>query len=101
MAKLRECIVCGTKYKYCRSCSQAYNPTETWRSIYCCENCRSIYHVIDKFRSKKIDAKEAQKQIELLDKPAKYTDFLQEFIDKIYAVEDKKEKETGSKFLKK
>jgi len=44
MAKLRTCLVCGAKYKYCNSCGD-YNPEETWRFLFDNEKCHDIYDI--------------------------------------------------------
>lgn len=62
MDKARTCIVCGKKYNYCPHC-RSYNPYETWRMIYCSNNCRNVFHIFDDYRANKVDAKEAYEKI--------------------------------------
>lgn len=59
----RTCIVCSKKYKYCHRCGE-YNPDETWRYMFCDENCRQIFKVCGAFSFNEISAYEAR---ELLD----------------------------------
>lgn len=61
------CVVCGNKYKYCQSCPQKYNVTETWRNIFCSENCRELYHVYDQIKAGQITDKNAAKALKKLD----------------------------------
>lgn len=63
MAKKRECIICGTKYKYCRNCSQ-YDPEETWRNLFCSENCKDIFNIASEhFDSKNTNVQEAYEKL--------------------------------------
>ena len=66
MAHERKCIVDQTTYEYCNHCG-SFNPYETWRFLFCCENCRKIYDVISKFISGTYTAKEARKELEECD----------------------------------
>ena len=63
----RTCVICGTNYKYCGSCPSKYNPQETWRNIFCSENCRELYHIYDDIKSGKKTEKEASKLLKKLD----------------------------------
>ncbi len=76
----KTCIVCRTRYKYCNACRQ-YNPNETWRNLYCSDNCRQLYHIYDAIRAKKLSDEEAGEKI------AKYdTDNLASFNEPIKSV---------------
>ena len=58
MAYERTCIVDNTKYEYCSKCGR-FNSSETWRYLFCGENCKEIWNVMDKFMAKKIEGREA------------------------------------------
>lgn len=68
MAKDRKCIVCPDKhiYKYCSHCA-GYNSKETWRYLYCSQNCRGIYNIATDFSKGKISELEAKKELEKYD----------------------------------
>lgn len=91
MSKLRKCIVDKTQYKYCGNCKD-YNPNETWRYLYCSENCRQIYHTLDAYKAKKINEEEAISILEKLDLSNKdnFTDLANKQFEKIYPKGDKK-----------
>lgn len=79
MALDRKCIVCPDKhhYKYCNNCN-GYNSLETWRFIFCSENCRGIYKIASDFVDNIItgaEAKELLKEYDLSD-----LEFYQKFI---------------------
>lgn len=61
------CILCNKAYKYCEACPSKYNITETWRNIFCCENCREVYHIYDLMKGGKITDKNAGKSLVKLD----------------------------------
>lgn len=66
MAHERKCIVDLKEYKYCNKCG-GYNANETWRFVFCSENCRGIYGVVEKFISGNISALEAQELLKNYD----------------------------------
>lgn len=49
MAKLRDrtCLICSAKYNYCSNCG-SYDPTETWRNLFCSKNCKDIFSIVSK-----------------------------------------------------
>lgn len=90
MAHNRKCIVDLTEYKYCPHCGD--NPDETWRFIYCSENCRGIDKVMQGFVSGRLSELEAQEELKNYDvdmnKVCKST---KELLEKIYSVKAKEE----------
>lgn len=55
----RTCFVCRNQYKYCPTCG-GDDPKETWRFLYCSENCREIEHIWeDCFRDKNCSTEDA------------------------------------------
>lgn len=66
MSYERKCIVDLTNYRYCNQCNE-FNPDETWRFLFCCENCRNIYRIVDEYDAKKITANEAKEKLEKCD----------------------------------
>lgn len=83
--KIRKCIVDLTEYKYCPSCGD--NPDETWRFIYCSENCRGIDKVLQGVVSGRLTELEAQEELKNytvnINKMCKSTKNL---LEKIYSV---------------
>lgn len=65
----RTCAVCGKKYHYCNSCNHTDEKLrkETWRNIYCSENCRSIFKILSDHAFKHIDDKQAKERLEKCD----------------------------------
>ena len=63
----KTCILCGKQYKYCEGCPGKYNVLETWRNIFCSENCREVYHVFDLLKAGKMTEKNANKELKKLD----------------------------------
>ena len=66
MAFERKCIVDLKDYRYCNNCNE-FNPTETWRFLFCCENCKDIYHTVEDYNAGKITADEAKDRFEKYD----------------------------------
>lgn len=62
----RKCLLCNGNYKFCLN-SNKYDRTETWRNLYCSENCRELYFLYDKMKSGKIERKEAVRNIKAFD----------------------------------
>lgn len=66
----RQCIVAPSHtYEYCPHCDKSKD-RETWRALYCSENCRSIFNVCSQYVAKKITASEAKRQLNGLKLPA-------------------------------
>lgn len=63
----KTCVICGKSYKYCESCPSKYNTSETWRNVFCSENCRKLYHICDQFKAGQISEKSANKELKALD----------------------------------
>lgn len=63
----KTCVMCNKHYKFCESCPSKYNVTETWRNIFCSENCRGLYKIYDRIKSGQVTGKEATKEIKKFD----------------------------------
>lgn len=91
MANNRVCGICKKSYKYCPSCAaDAHRPT--WMAVFCSENCREIYNVLDDCRYRSLSKKEAYERLSVVD--LSYTDklpgYFKETLDEI--LEEGKEK---------
>lgn len=95
----RRCIVAPNKhhYVYCPSCGKG-SIKESWRFLYCSENCKGIYQICDDFVNEKITGTEANAKLKNFDL-SDLADFhagIQQNIADIYAsvsTDDKKESE--------
>ena len=59
MAKLnRTCGICGKRYSYCGSCKVDSNKP-TWMAVFCSDNCKKLYDVINDYRYKKLSKEKA------------------------------------------
>lgn len=67
MAKLnRTCAICHKKYSYCPTCgSDLHKPT--WLAVFCCENCKDLYNVINDYGHKSLSKEEAFCKLNTLD----------------------------------
>lgn len=96
MALDRKCIVCPDKhhYKYCSNCS-GYNSKETWRFLYCSQNCREIYSIATDFVNGKLTGLDAKHKLEKLDLSDLefYHSVIKKNIEDILAFEDVVESE--------
>lgn len=66
MAKERICLLDKKSYKYCPNCG-GDSPSETWRNLYCSENCYKIATLWQKHRDKKITDLETKRELLKLD----------------------------------
>ena len=55
----RECYLCGTKYRYCNTCSQD-RIKPSWMSEFHSENCKNIFDICTRFNMNKMSKTEAQ-----------------------------------------
>ena len=67
MAKLnRTCGICKTKYSYCPTCAaDAHKPT--WMAVFCSENCKDLYDVINDYKYEKLNKEKAHQRLNDLD----------------------------------
>jgi len=65
MAKVkRRCIMCAKEYEYCNSCGAA---PKLWKNIFCSENCRDIYDVLNKYDGKLITKEDGTERLKAFD----------------------------------
>ncbi len=55
------CMVCGKHHKYCAN-DVRYNKDETWRNLYCSEECRKIFGVYKDIKDGKLGGENASKK---------------------------------------
>ena len=60
----RECIVCGKHYEYCSGCAGS---DPTWKTIYCCEDCREISHILSDYHGDLLSLEDAKLRLEKCD----------------------------------
>ena len=63
----RKCNVCGKAYQYCGHCSDNAKKGETWRNLYCSDNCRKIFDILSSRAFDHITDKEAKEKLKGLD----------------------------------
>lgn len=67
MASLnRTCIICSKRYRYCPTCS-ADTKKPTWMILFCSDNCRSLYNVLNDYSHKTVTREEAYRIIKEID----------------------------------
>ena len=66
-ANNRKCNVCGKTYEYCNNCSDNGHKGETWRNLYCSDNCRKIFDVLSAHAFNHITDKEAKEKLKGID----------------------------------
>lgn len=59
------CMICGKHYVYCPNCGNG-DPKETWRNLYCSDNCRTAFDVLSKWKNNAIATPDAKKILEEL-----------------------------------
>lgn len=88
MANNRVCGICKKSYKYCPSCAaDAHRPT--WMAVFCSENCREIYNVLDDCRYRSLSKKEAFDRLSVVDLSCtdKLPGYFKETLEEILTVE--------------
>ena len=81
----RKCILCNKDYKFCGNCGNNEHADETWRNIFCSENCMNIYNILSMQGNGHIDSKKAKDMLSKLDLShlAEYRKDFREQIEKI------------------
>ena len=96
------CLLCKKDYEYCSGCSK-FKHLPTYMNIFCGENCKTIYEVMNNYESGSIDIDTAKKQLDELDtsRHMYYTKSFANTYNKIYGImnetDEDIEKEVDSK----
>lgn len=61
--KLRTCLVDRTQYEYCPRCSN----DPTWKFVFCCDSCRQVKLLMDRYENNHVSIKEANEILDSLD----------------------------------
>lgn len=64
--RTRECLLCGTKYNYCPTCSQD-KMKPTWMTEFHDENCKNIFDICTRFNMNMMDKEAAQEALRKCD----------------------------------
>lgn len=77
----RTCIVCGEKYRYCSHCG-SYKDKPAWMRSFDVENCRDIYHAVNRYRTGENTVAETAAALKACDlsKRANFPEWLDEFV---------------------
>lgn len=92
----RSCCLCTKIYKYCPDCSGTVKKGETWRMLYCSENCRDIFNVLSQKAFGHIGNEEAAERLSKLDitKRAQFRQDLKDQVNSILSSVKKEETES-------
>ncbi len=64
----RKCVVCGKKYNFCPICGKN-DPYETWKYIYCSEDCRQLFNTVSDWKAQKLNATTAKIKLDSINIP--------------------------------
>ncbi len=84
----RKCVLCDSNYSYCPNCGDKIKSGETWRFMYCSENCRNIFDILSAKAFGHMSVQEAAEKLEKQDLSRKSSfrnDFVKQ-IDDIFAI---------------
>lgn len=96
------CLLCKNEYEYCSGCSK-FKHFPIYMNIFCGENCKTIYEIMNNYESGIIDTDTAKKQLDELDtsRHMYYTKSFANTYNKIYGImnetDEDIEKEVDSK----
>ena len=62
----RTCVLCGSKYTYCPTCSD-YANYPRWMGLFHDENCKKIFYTVNGYLEKAIPLKEAKEILQKCD----------------------------------
>ena len=62
----RTCVVCGREYSYCPHCEKDRND-ETWRMVYCSNDCREVFKTVVDYKNGRIDGNAANGRLRFVD----------------------------------
>lgn len=82
----RTCCVCKKNYHFCPPCGKG-DPYQTWRYIYCSEDCRELFNIASDWTAKKLSATEAKIKLDGINVPPlnNLQSSLRKNLDEIYS----------------
>ena len=85
----RECYLCGTKYRYCGTCSDD-KMKPAYMAEFHTENCKNIFEICTRFNMGLMSKAEAQAALEACDlsNRANFKSFVQRDLDNIFAADE-------------
>ena len=88
--RTRECLLCGTKYEYCHTCSQD-KIKPTWMAEFHDENCKNIFDICTRFNMELMTKDEAKKALSVCDlsKKEAFKSYVQRDLSVIFTEEPK------------
>ena len=98
----KTCLLCKNGYEYCSGCSK-FKHLPIYMTIFCSENCKTTYEVMNNYESGIIDVDTAKKQLDELDtsRHMYYTKSFANTYNRIYGImnetDEDIEKEVDSK----
>ena len=63
----RKCLICQKAYRFCGHCANEEHREDTWRTIFCSENCREIFNILSMQGNGHIESSEAKSKLAKLD----------------------------------
>jgi len=86
----RKCYLCGTKYKYCPTCSDD-KMKPTWMAEFHSENCKNIFEICTEFNLELKSKTEAQEALLNCDfsNQENFKSYVQRDLENIFAEEPK------------
>ena len=93
----RECYLCGTKYKFCGSCSND-RMKPSWMAEFHDENCKNIFDTCTRYNMQMMSKEEAQAALKKCDLSNKesFKDYVQADIANIFAEEPKTKRDKNA-----
>lgn len=84
--RTRECLLCGTRYEYCPTCSQD-KMKPSWMTEFHNENCKSIFDICTRFNMELLSKDEAKAALEKCDlsNKANFKSYVQRDLENIFA----------------
>lgn len=105
MKHARICAICGKEYSYCPDCTD-YDELPRWMFLFDKENCKDIWEVINKYRTKEYTAAQAKAELQKLDMSYKdsinpdFKVFLDQICEETRPVKVQKENHKEDRFRK-
>lgn len=94
----KTCYLCGTRYKYCSTCSQD-RMKPSWMNEFHSESCKDIFDICTRFNMDMITKEQAQKELEKCDLSNKenFKSYVQKDLEVIFEDETDAAKKTATK----
>lgn len=95
MSNMKTCVCCKKTYEYCGHCNKNAK-RDSWKNLFCSENCRDIFKTIQDYVNGHLGVSEAKEKLSDLNTTINTTEQINKYIVEIMAYKPPRPKKITS-----